>query len=139
MLRNLAHTEGFGPDYAKRVLAKPIVDIAVGLHDDCEFSSARDRLEVAGWIYRGDAGENGGHVFVLETKPQHRVAHLHIVEHDGKQWHDYMRLRDLLRRSSTARDQYEQAKQQLAEDVRGNRVAYTDGKSNIVSLLINEA
>ena len=42
-------------------------------------------------------------VFVLETKPQSSVAHLHVVEHDGKHWRYYTRLGDFLRRSSTAR------------------------------------
>ena len=62
-----------------------------------------------------------------------------VLEHDGKQWRDYMRLRDLLRRSSTARDQYEQAKQQLAKDVGDDRVAYTNGKSHIINLLLHKA
>jgi hypothetical protein len=49
-------------------------------------SIARDLIEIAepmsqlGWIYRGDAGDDGGWVFVMEDAPWHRVAHAHGVE-----------------------------------------------------------
>jgi GrpB-like predicted nucleotidyltransferase (UPF0157 family) len=66
-----------------------------------------------GWRYRGDAGCDGGWVFVLEDAPLHRVAHAHGVEQGGSQWCAYLQLRDLLRRSAEARQAYEETKRQL--------------------------
>ena len=131
--------EQIGSSSVLTLLAKPVIDIAVALGDEGEFSAVRDHLEAAGWMYRGDAGANGGHVFVLETKPWHRVAHLHVVDHDGEQWRNYLLLRNLLRRSSTARARYELVKQQLVGEFGDDRKAYTAGKTNVVKMLLDEA
>lgn len=121
------------------LLAKPIVDLAVGLSADHDVAVVQRRLEGAGWIYRGDAGEHGGHVFVLEARPGHRVAHVHIVPHRGAQWSDYLSLRDLLRRSPAARQRYEDVKVELAATYVDDREAYTEGKTGIVGALLREA
>ena len=99
----------------------------------------RARLESAGWIYRGDAGAQGGHVFVLESTPWHRVAHAHVVEHLGEQWRNYLRLRDLLRRSPGARQRYEDTKRRLINEVGDDRTVYTEGKTEIVASLLGKA
>ena len=107
--------------------------------DDHLFGSYPERVHLGVGRRRGDAGANGGHVFVLETNPCNRVAHVHVVDYDGEQWRNYLRLRDLLRRSSTARARYESVKQQLASEFGDDRTAYTDGKTNVVNMLLHEA
>jgi GrpB-like predicted nucleotidyltransferase (UPF0157 family) len=119
------------------LLAKPILDLAVGVTVDEPLSPIVTRLEADGWIYRGDAGADGGHVFVLEARPWHRVAHLHVVEYDGRSWRDYLRLRDLLRRSPDARRRYEGVKADLAHQDPVDRKAYTQGKSDVVASLLD--
>jgi GrpB-like predicted nucleotidyltransferase (UPF0157 family) len=128
--------EAIGSSSVLGLLAKPIIDLAVGRSAEQPLTPILQRLETAGWIYRGDAGDNGGHVFVLEARPRHRWAHLHLVEFDGRQWQDYLRFRDLLRRSATARQQYEAQKRALAQLYPGDRRAYTEGKTQIVNLLL---
>lgn len=115
--------EHIGSSSVLGLLAKPIVDLAVGLSVLEDLDAVRTRLEAAGWIYRGDAGENGGHIFVLETRPWHRVAHLHGDEYGGAQWLNYLRFRDLLRRSSDARARYEAVKLRLAQEHGADRKA----------------
>jgi GrpB-like predicted nucleotidyltransferase (UPF0157 family) len=118
------------------LLAKPIVDLAVALPDASGLPEVTDRLEHAGWIYRGDAGDSGGHVFVLETRPSHRVAHIHVVSDGDPQWENWLRFRDLLRSSPQARDRYEAVKTALVERHPRDRVAYTDGKTEVVRSLL---
>lgn len=130
--------EQIGSSAVLGLLAKPIVDLAVGLHDAGSLSRVGERLVADGWIYRGDAGDDGGRVFVLEARPRHRVAHLHVVEHDGVQWRDYLRLRDLLRTSAQARARYETVKLRLADHHPDDRNAYTDGKDEIVKSLLSK-
>jgi GrpB-like predicted nucleotidyltransferase (UPF0157 family) len=131
--------EQIGSSSVIGLLAKPIIDIAVGIAPDQELSPVRERLEAVGWIYRGDAGANGGHVFVLEAWPWHRVAHIHVVAFDGEQWRKYLLFRDLLRRDATARAQYQSVKQQVAAEVGDDRKTYTDRKSIIVGDLLDKA
>jgi GrpB-like predicted nucleotidyltransferase (UPF0157 family) len=130
--------EQIGSSSVLGLLAKPIVDLAVGLSAEQDLPPASSTLQESGWIYRGDSGANGGHVFVLEARPQHRVAHIHVVEYGGEQWQDYLQLRDLLHRSSPARARYELVKRRLADELGDDREAYTDGKADIVSALLND-
>jgi GrpB-like predicted nucleotidyltransferase (UPF0157 family) len=139
LIDGVAGVELIGSSAVIGLLAKPIVDIAVGLAADQELSPVQQRLASTGWIYRGDAGDNGGHVFVLEAKPLHRVAHVHVVDHEGDQWRNYLRLRDLLRHSPDSRARYESVKQRLAAEFEDDRTAYTDGKSAVIGHLLDEA
>ena len=118
------------------LLAKPIIDIAVGAAPDQRLEPVRAQLESEGWIYRGDTGDDGGHVFVLEDRPWHRLAHVHEVALGGDQWRNYLRLRDLLRESPSARERYAAVKRDLVEASGGDRSAYTTGKTAIVTSLI---
>jgi GrpB-like predicted nucleotidyltransferase (UPF0157 family) len=78
-------------------------------------------------------------VFVLEARPWHRVAHIHVVDFDGEQWRNYLLFRDLLRRDPAARAQYEFAKPQVAVEVGADRTTYTDRTSSIVGHLLDGA
>jgi GrpB-like predicted nucleotidyltransferase (UPF0157 family) len=133
-----AHVEVVGSSSVLGLLAKPIIDLAVGLTDEQPLPPTATRLKADGWIYRGDAGAHGGHVFVLEARPWHRVAHLHVVRFDGGAWRDSLRLRDLLRRSPDARERYEAVKVALAQREPNDRKAYTIGKTQVVASLLAE-
>jgi GrpB-like predicted nucleotidyltransferase (UPF0157 family) len=134
--RVAAGVEQVGSSSVLGLRAKPIIDLAVGLRADHGLAAVTSKLTAVGWIYSGDAGEHGGHVFVLEARPRHRVAHLHVVGYGGAQWRNYLRFRDLLRRSPEARARYEAVKLRLAEEPGYDRKAYTDGKSAIVTALL---
>ena len=130
--------EQIGSSSVPTLLAKPIADLAAGLPRDPDLTAIVDRLDSHRWTYRGDAGEDGGHVFVLEARPGHRVTHLHAVQHDGPEWRNYLRFRDLLRSSAVARHRYEAVKMRLAEEHPSTRKAYTDGKERVISELLAE-
>ncbi len=131
--------EQIGSSSVVGLLAKPIIDLAVGLSEEADAVAVQSMLEGAGWIFRGDAGDSGGLVFVLEARPAFRVAHLHVVEHRERQWVDYLSLRDLLRCSPKARARYEAVKVRLIEDLGNDRIAYTEAKTDIVRSLLLEA
>ena len=131
----VAEVEQIGSSSVLGLLAKPIIDLAAGVHPGFDLPEVTRRLQGGGWIDRGDAGEDGGHVFVLEAAPRHRVAHLHVVVHGGRQWVDYLRLRELLRRDPAAVARYEAVKLELSE--RGlDRTSYQAGKAAIVDQLL---
>lgn len=116
--------------------AKPTIDLAVGPAADDDFPHVAATLMDVGWIYRGDAADKGGHVFVLETRPWHRVAHLHAVTLHAEQWSNYLRFRDLLRSSPEARGRYETVKLRRAAKHTEDREAYTAGKTEVVTSLL---
>ncbi len=128
--------EQIGSSSVVGLLAKPVIDLALGMVAADDLVRIISTLGTAGWVYRGDAGDSGGNVFVLHSRLRHRVAHLHAVGLDGTQWRDYLRLRDLLRASPTARRTYEAVKVRLAEQHPVDREAYTTGKTDVVSALL---
>ncbi len=75
-------------------------------------------------------------MFVLDTRPKHRVVHLHVVDHGGAQWRRYITFRDLLLSDASARERYERMKKELAEKFPGDRKAYTEAKTSIVHDLL---
>ena len=129
------HVEHVGSTAVPGLVAKPIVDLAVG-PGDVPVDVVREVLEALGYTYRGDAGEQGGLVFVLEDRPRHRVAHVHVVEHAGRQWRRYLAFRDLLLRDASARVAYARLKLELARRYPNDRTAYTAAKVGLVNALL---
>lgn len=115
--------EHVGSSSVLELLAKPVIDLAAGLAADQDFALVLDRLAADGWVYVGDAGDAGGHVFALEAQPGHRVAHLHAVVYESPQWRDCLRLRNALRASPRVRARYEAVKLDLAERCPDDRKA----------------
>ncbi len=131
--------EHIGSSSVIGLLAKPIVDLAVGVRDVGVVDGVVELLQTDGWIYRGDAGSAGGHVFVLEELPWYRIAHLHVVDAEGSQWRNYLTLRDRLRADPSARERYARVKSELAERHPNDRAAYTDGKDDVVRSLLDNS
>ncbi len=52
-----AGVEQIGSSSVLGHLAKPIIDLAVGLSPDHDLAAVTNALEDTGWIYRGDAGD----------------------------------------------------------------------------------
>jgi GrpB-like predicted nucleotidyltransferase (UPF0157 family) len=123
--------EHIGSTAVPGLLAKPIIDIAVGV-----VAKSRDLislLESDGWIYVGERpDDDGGTLLVTETTHHHRVAHLHVVQHNGSEWRRYLAFREGLRRDPDLREAYARLKRELAAAHPRDRNAYTEGKSGFV-------
>ncbi|TDD80479.1 GrpB family protein [Actinomadura rubrisoli] len=117
--------------------AKPIVDIAVGLAANARLVDVVDAVTALGYEFRGDGGEEIGWLFVLETRPLFRVAHVHAVRHGGPQWREYLKFRDRLRSDPAAHHAYAQLKRQLAAVYADDRQAYTAAKTSLVRDLLS--
>jgi GrpB-like predicted nucleotidyltransferase (UPF0157 family) len=122
------------------MLAKPIIDLAIAVRTGIVVDQLVEPMTNLGWIYRGDAGQDGGWVFVMEDAPWHRVAHAHGVESGGTQWRRYIEFRDLLLRSPAARKAYDETKLRLAEAYPDNARRYMEGKeTTVLGLLTGSA
>ncbi len=128
--------EHVGSTAVPGLAAKPIVDIAVGVGNEVPTDAVKKRLEGLGYEFRGNAGDSGGLVFVLSDRPQHRVAHVHVVEHGGRQWHRYLAFRDLLLEHEPARAIYERTKGELAERFPNDSKSYQAAKEEVVRSLL---
>jgi GrpB-like predicted nucleotidyltransferase (UPF0157 family) len=118
--------------------AKPILDIAVGIPESSDWAECIARLQQLGYEYHGDAGRDGGHVFV-RARGDVRTHHVHVVLLEDSQWRAYLALRDLLRNDSVVRGMYAAAKKELALRFADDRKAYTKGKGQVVDRLLRGA
>jgi GrpB-like predicted nucleotidyltransferase (UPF0157 family) len=134
----VAAVEQIGSSSVPGLLARPIVDLAVGITPSHDLADVHQILVGHGWIHRGDSGDSGGHVYVFELRTLHRVAHLHVVDHDGVQWRNYVAPRDTLLASPEARSRYESEKLRLQAEVGHDREAYTEGKTTVIRSLLTD-
>jgi GrpB-like predicted nucleotidyltransferase (UPF0157 family) len=119
--------------------AKPILDIAVLIESLDALHGLIEKLTSAGYVYRGDVGDNGGHLFVRESQPDVRVAHVHVLVRDDPQWPRYLLFRDLLRGSEALRKRYAGLKQQLAQQHTDDRRSYTAAKDAFIREALAQA
>ena len=127
--------EHIGSTAVSGLPAKPILDIAMGFPDSADPKECFRRLEMCGYEYRGDAGGDGGHVFV-RAQGDFRTHHVHGVLLGGVQWRAYLALRDLLRVDENARSLYSRSKRELAQQFSHDRKSYLKGKDEIVTRLL---
>jgi len=131
--------EHVGSTAVPGLLAKPILDIAVGLVANADPHDVVESFVACGLEYRGDNGDDGGRLFVLNARPLHRVAHVHVVDYGDLRWTRYLALRDRLRRDPDARTRYEEVKRELASEFPSDRRSYTAGKAAFIrGLLVSE-
>lgn len=112
--------------------AKPIIDIAVAVASLDLIAQCRQSLLGLGYLDRGDAGAEGGYLFVKERAPQLRTHHLHVVTVHDLQWGNYLRFRDMLRTDEVLRARYGALKQGLQGQFAHDRHGYTRAKDDFV-------
>ena len=112
--------------------AKPILDIVAGVLSLDSVPELVRRLGDIGYTYRRDHGDSGGHLLVRDSSLNVRAIHLHVVEHNGKQWRNYVVFRDLLRQRPPIRMRYAEVKRELATLYPNDREEYAAGKTDFI-------
>jgi GrpB-like predicted nucleotidyltransferase (UPF0157 family) len=128
----LSDVQHVGSTSVPDLLAKPILDIAAASAGLNAIPEIVKRLTGIGYIYRGDGGDEGGHLFVRESSPDIRTVHLHVVDRSNYQWRDYVLFRDLLRQDPDIRKQYADLKLKLARRFQDDRKSYTASKDDFI-------
>ncbi|MEI8063824.1 MAG: GNAT family N-acetyltransferase [Verrucomicrobiota bacterium] len=128
----LADVQHVGSTAVPGLPAKPILDLTAGVRTLEAIPEIIRRLTAIGYLYRGDEGDAGGHLFLRESAPDIRTIHLHVVEYNGNQWKNDLLFRNLLRQDAQLRQQYAKLKQRLAGEFGNNRKAYTAAKKEFI-------
>ena len=109
--------------------AKPILDIAAGRPPEASIQDYVDALRQAGYEHRGERGVAGREYF---RRGAPRAFHIHLVEHGGSLWRDYLAFRDYLRGHVDAAREFADVKRALAARFSRDREAYMTAKSSHV-------
>jgi GrpB-like predicted nucleotidyltransferase (UPF0157 family) len=118
------------------IVAKPILDIMVGIPKFEDGERCVSLLEKLGYEYKGENGVPLRHFFGKGTP---RIVHLHMVAVDGGFWKHHLLFRDYLIANRHVAEEYNNLKLELAARFPRDRDAYTNGKEPFVRRVLREA
>ena len=128
-----------GSTAIRHIHAKPIIDLAVGVHSLDDIIPVIPRLEEIGVIYR-NADHPGQQLFVMgDFENEIRTHHVHVVEVSNPAWRNYILFRNYLNDHPDKALLYDELKRNLFAQYADNRGAYTSGKQELISKLLKEA
>jgi GrpB-like predicted nucleotidyltransferase (UPF0157 family) len=133
----LADVQHAGSTSVPGLLAKPVLDIAAGVIASDSLQEIVRKLSLVGYLYRGDHEDSGGHLFVAESSPDVRTAHLRVVQHAGSQWRYCLLFRDILRRRPAIRNRDSELKHRLSSLHREDRGAYTAATAEFIRQVLD--
>jgi len=126
--------EHIGSTSIKGIMAKPIVDIVVGLDEINQIEkSVTEGLKKAGFL-RLRVDRPGEIVFAKFTDDTYdeKTHFIHLVEYEKELWKNLIFFRDYLNSYETIRKEYEQLKLEYVQKSDTGILAYTDHKGEFV-------
>lgn len=115
--------------------AKPIIDIAIEIHDFSDGEKCAPALEKIGYSYGGTNVLPERHYF---NKGEPRTHQIHMYETGNRFLAEQLRFRDYLRRNETQRKEYEQLKLALASSNLNDKHKYADEKTEFVKAILEK-
>lgn len=131
--------EHVGSTAVPGLVAKPVIDVALGVRDISEAGQMVPALREIGWAYAENLGEEPDHLFLFRLEGGRRAAHLHLTPHGSTRWQGWLTFRERLRASTPDAAAYTRLKRDLALQHPGDREAYTAGKAAFVSRVLATA
>jgi GrpB-like predicted nucleotidyltransferase (UPF0157 family) len=128
--------EHFGSTAVRGMVAKPIIDILVGLATWPITVADRQAIENLQYEYLGEAGVPGREYFRRRRDHSTNVA---VVEWRGRLWRDNVAVRDYLRSHPDAASAYARAKEHAWSLGARTLLAYSDAKGAHVASLVEVA
>ncbi|HQM97372.1 MAG TPA: GrpB family protein [Clostridia bacterium] len=122
------------------IKAKPIIDIAVAVNNFDNVKLLIPSLEDIGVIYKPNVIIAGEMYFVIKGLENGIFTHhIHVVLSDSKEWINYINFRNYLNAKPAVAKQYEDLKINLMKRYKHNRLAYTEGKSELINRILKSA
>lgn len=121
--------------------AKPIIDLDAVLRDAGDFGTVRSILEQCGYQHQGDLGLPGREAFFRpkdynDWERDTMKYHLYVCFPDAVPYREHIAFRDYLRTHRQAREDYQQLKEQLAEQFRYDVDSYCEHKTEFVRSIL---
>ena len=128
--------EHVGSTSIKDIVAKPIIDIVIGVNAFEDILKMNNTLEEHGFIFRGQ--DHPDQYLYICGKDDFITHHIHVTRYDSETWNNYIDLRDYLNAHPDEAKKYSLLKEELAKKFANDRKTYTSKKSDFInSLLIN--
>ena len=136
---DMVAAEHIGSTSIRKIYAKPIIDIAVGVTDFEKMMKHNDELKEVGIIYRRE-DHPGQHLYICGDLENNIHTHyIHVVIWGESAWDNYINMRDYLNANDEKAMEYSKLKVQLAKEYSNDRMKYTEGKQELIEKLLEEA
>jgi len=133
--RDIQH---IGSTAIQGILAKPIIDIAVGVEDLAHMRGHDAELAERGFLFRGE-DVPGQLLYVLAGPEDIRTHHIHTVIWGQKDWNNYINFRDYLNCHPDMARRYSRLKEELWEKYQNDRGSYTRNKQAFIDEMLVRA
>jgi GrpB-like predicted nucleotidyltransferase (UPF0157 family) len=135
-----AAIEHVGSTAVPRLSAKPIIDILAGVGALSEADALLEPLCMHGYETSAEFNATlSDRRWLMRHALGRRTHHLHLVVFGSDQWIRHLRFRDMLRADSSIVARYVHLKQELAEQHRYDREAYTTAKTAFIDEVLTNA
>lgn len=128
--------EHIGSTALEGMLAKPVVDLMIGVDNEAEQEICARKLSATGWQNMGEAGVPGRRH--LRRRSGHH-ANAHIVLLTSPHWTNNLAIRDYLRAHPEERIAYAALKQSLVESGANRLLDYSDRKAAFMLTLLERS
>ena len=128
--------EHVGSTAIKNIVAKPIIDIVIGVKDFSNILNLNDELESDGFIFRGQ--DHPDQYLYICGKGDFITHHIHVVIFDSVSWRNYINFRDYLNTHIDEALAYSSLKEKLAKEYENDRKTYTALKGEFVNDILNK-
>lgn len=131
--------EHVGSTSVPGLAAKPKLDIAMGLRSMADVAALAGPLGAI--AYENAPVDENAPDWVVFTKREGGpgTVNLHLVEHGGTRWADYLAFRDYLRGHPEAARAYGALKRELAAEFGRDRMGYPEAKDDFVREVLERA
>jgi GrpB-like predicted nucleotidyltransferase (UPF0157 family) len=119
-------------------IAKPIIDIAIGIKNINNAAIIINILKNNTYEYKFDAGIPGRHFFA-KGESEKRTHYLHVEHYNGVLWLNHILFRNYLLKHPEKIEEYNKLKTELSKKYKNNRNKYTEKKSYFIENIISEA
>jgi len=137
----IASIDHIGSSAVEGLVAKPIIDILIGLNslDDAQFCIPK--LKDLNYEYVPEFEDELPERRYFRKPPKgqgSRDFHIHMVEIKTYFWKRQLIFRDYLRKFPEVASEYGELKLKLASELQDDRSAYTEGKTNFILKILEK-
>lgn len=135
----IVDAQPMGSTAIKGIVAKPLIDIALGVRSLIDIKNKLDLLQINGFIFRPRT-ETENHLLFAVRDPLRQIDthYIHTVVYGSIEWREYLYFRYTLNRDESLRKDYERLKINLAQQFSEDRTAYTQGKSEFIRRVLDK-
>lgn len=135
----LVQIEHIGSTSVPGLGAKPIIDIMAAVRSLNDAMQCIEPLHALGYQYHPEFEDVLPERRYFNGGPRDDHYHLHMVEITSGFWERHLLFRDYLRANLETAQEYERLKRDLAERYREDRSAYTDAKTEFITMIEERA